>query len=673
MGTMTMAEQDIAFENGCGNTAGMKRFCVALFACCLVFSPSVWAEGSDDQYIGIYSVIKQGDLYLERGQGLQAVAKYGEAQAALKKFQVNYPDWNVNVVKYRLNYLAARIADLSGKTPPVQPPTNPAPVIVATPPPVTNTVPAAAPVVIPEPAKIPEVSKPPVTTIVTAPPKTTVAQPLPADSVDRLVALQDQVAHLEADKAMLEAKLKEALAARPAASDPRELAKAQDRIKNLEKENDLLKFSLAQAKTNSVAANMALLEQTRKELAESNRKVAELTEANTTLTTERDALQGKIKSMASIAPDAAALRTENEILKKELAELKTKAASGSPSDELARKLMEAQTQLAAVQSDKEILRIEKGALEDRIRELSMKSNSPAAVMVPAQLTDNVTTGKIKELELQRDELEKSLVAATREIYGKKKGKETATRIDEMTRQLSGLRARIDTLEARQTPYTPEELQLLDKPDMKAIAAQGAGKSTGRQPGGRAAALMAEAEQLFASQQLPAAEAKFNEALKADEKSVPILLGLAAVQGEQRKYDDLEKTCQSILAVDANNERAFRLLGGARLQQNKFDDALEFFGRAAQSNPTNTVNQYYIGVTLDEKGLRGPAESAFRKAIQLDPGNGPAHAALAFVYITQQPPLAELARWHYQKALALGCEPNPGIQKVLYPDGNISAR
>ena len=38
--------------------------------------------------------------------------------------------------------------------------------------------------------------------------------------------------------------------------------------------------------------------------------------------------------------------------------------------------------------------------------------------------------------------------------------------------------------------------------------------------------------------------------------------------------------------------------------------------------------------------------------------------LAVAYITQQPPLVELARWHYQKALAAGHPRNPELEKML---------
>ena len=38
--------------------------------------------------------------------------------------------------------------------------------------------------------------------------------------------------------------------------------------------------------------------------------------------------------------------------------------------------------------------------------------------------------------------------------------------------------------------------------------------------------------------------------------------------------------------------------------------------------------------------------------------------LAVIYLSQQPPLLELARWHYQKALAAGVPKNPEWEKLF---------
>jgi Tfp pilus assembly protein PilF len=58
----------------------------------------------------------------------------------------------------------------------------------------------------------------------------------------------------------------------------------------------------------------------------------------------------------------------------------------------------------------------------------------------------------------------------------------------------------------------------------------------------------------------------------------------------------------------------------------------------------------------------------RKAIQLDPGYGAAHNNLAVIYLSEKPPMAGLARWHYQKALDNGQPRNPDLEKMLADAG-----
>ena len=87
-----------------------------------------------------------------------------------------------------------------------------------------------------------------------------------------------------------------------------------------------------------------------------------------------------------------------------------------------------------------------------------------AAVAAAPANDNASAGKIRQLEAQRDELQKSLQAALKKTSGRKPGAETAARINEMTRDLGSLHTRIDVLEARRAPYTAEELALLTQPD-----------------------------------------------------------------------------------------------------------------------------------------------------------------------------------------------------------------
>jgi Flp pilus assembly protein TadD len=107
-----------------------------------------------------------------------------------------------------------------------------------------------------------------------------------------------------------------------------------------------------------------------------------------------------------------------------------------------------------------------------------------------------------------------------------------------------------------------------------------------------------------------------------------------------------------------------VLGQVKFRQEKYDEALEALARAAKLDAQNAEIQNLLGLTLSQKGLRGPAETALRKAIQINPGYGEAHNNLAVIYLSQQPPLVELARWHYQKARAAGNPANPFLEKAF---------
>ena len=88
-----------------------------------------------------------------------------------------------------------------------------------------------------------------------------------AEVQQQLAGLQDALKQLQAEKTILEAKLKEALATQPAVIDPRELAKAQEKVQALLKENELLKAGLEQDKSRPAAVSTKELEDARRMLA----------------------------------------------------------------------------------------------------------------------------------------------------------------------------------------------------------------------------------------------------------------------------------------------------------------------------------------------------------------------------------------------------------------------
>jgi Flp pilus assembly protein TadD len=146
--------------------------------------------------------------------------------------------------------------------------------------------------------------------------------------------------------------------------------------------------------------------------------------------------------------------------------------------------------------------------------------------------------------------------------------------------------------------------------------------------------------------------------------VPALANLAAVQIQAGRLDEAERNINAALTEDPEDAYSLYVLGIVRFRQGKYDDSFDALSRAARIDPDNPEIQNYLGLALSEKGMRVPAETALRKAIQLQPNYAAAHYNLAVVYLAQQPPATELARWHYQKALANGQPPNSEVEQKL---------
>ena len=95
----------------------MKRLFLLVSLGSLLAMLPARADEIEDQYLRIYTLIQEADSLSVGGQPSQALAKYTEAQTALRGFQKGYPGWNARVVNFRLNYLAGKIADVSPKVP----------------------------------------------------------------------------------------------------------------------------------------------------------------------------------------------------------------------------------------------------------------------------------------------------------------------------------------------------------------------------------------------------------------------------------------------------------------------------------------------------------------------------------------------------------------------------
>ena len=527
------------------------------------------AQGPDEKYVHIYNSIQEADGLLARGQAIDAAAKYKEAQTALKQLQEGHPGWSPKIVDYRLNYISGKLAPLEAKLAGTTPPAG------------TNATMAAG----------------------------TTAQPMAGDK-----SMHEQIAMLTQQNAKLQAQLKEAWSVQPAAADPQELAKSQQALMEIQKERDLLKASLEDAKSKKPEEMGSALEQERKILTEVRQQLAQQTELVGTLQKENELLKGQMSSLKSV-----------------------------PNADLAGDLQVAHATIAALQATNIALLTETFLLQGQLADAGK-------AMAPVNM---------KELERERDDLRKRLETAQRQLSRRKgdRGEET---------QLQSALARLEVYEAKPVPYTAEELALFKQPDLKVTisdAAVTARKKPRELPPG-AGPLMAEAQRAMEAGRFGDAEKKFKEVLRQDENNVVVLGHLASVQMDQNQLSDAERTLTKALAADSEDAASLYLMGRLRLLQEKYDEALDALSLSAKVVPDDPRTQYWLGKVLVQKGQRVAAETAFRRAVQLRPGWGEAHYSLAMVYAAQQPPYKELAQWHYQKAITGGYPRNVDFEKLI---------
>jgi len=531
----------------------------------------------------IYSQLEEADKLKNAGNSRGAVAKYLEVQNSLKGLQRAFPDWNSKLVGFRLEYVASQLEPLAKlKTSPLDLP-----------------APAAAP---------PSVA-------------------------DQVKLLQEETDRLTGQNSLLEARLREALKVQPAAIDPRELANAEEKIKQLQKERDLLNVTLKQS---------------------SERAGTGATEAKQNLVTQSAVLN--------------LLQKQNEDLQKQISELTARLkASTKPGVADNAALRET---VAALEASNRVMKEEQMAMENRLKEF-VRQHGTAASKRQAELEQQLAEARAaaKNAEKERDELIVKLNAVSRELNARDPQAPTPA-TQELERQLEAIRAKLQIFQARQVPYTEEELALFKQTPLKVATptpqthATNASMAAKAPVSAAATTLLTEADQAIEAGRMADAENRVRQVLSQEPTNVFLMAKLAAVQMDQDKKADAETTLKRALELDPQNATALYLLGNVELLQERYDEAFDALSLSAKIEPGRAQTHYFLGKVLIQKGSRGPAEAALRKAVQLKPGWGEAHYLLAVLYATQEPGFKELARYHYKQAIAGGAARNYELEKVM---------
>ena len=546
------------------------------------------AQSPDDRFVQAYSLLEEADKLNASRQTAAAVTKYLEAQVVLNNLQQTYPDWNPRLIGFRLQYISGKLEPLTRKAPPAA----------------KGHAPAA-----------------------------------PSFN-DQLRGWQEDIDRLSSQNTLLQAKLREALSVQPAAVDPRELAKAEARIKELQKERDLLAVTLEQAGAKPGAADA------------SNAKQSVVTQS----------------AVASV------LQKQNEELLRQIGDLtaRLKGASGASGGTPGADTLALRETIAALEASNKVLKEEQLQMENRLKEF-VRQQGTAVSQRQTELEQQLAEARAaaKSAQKERDDLIQKLSEVTRQLNQADPRASTAN-VQELERRMEAIRAKLQIFEAKNLPYTAEELALFKQAPLKVAAA--AAPSSNSPParaaeetagaGTGTATLLADASRDIDNGRYAEAEQKFREALRQDPQNGFLMSKLGAVLMDQDRVGDAESVLKQALQINPQDPVALYLLGGLKLREEKYDDALEALGLSAKIDPDRAQTQYFLGQALIQKGSRGPAETALRRALQLKPGWGDAHYLLAVLYATQEPNFRELAQYHYNKAIAGGVGRNYQLEKVF---------
>jgi tetratricopeptide (TPR) repeat protein len=607
----------------------MKLF----FAAMLFFAALVTTAGAqqmaDDRYIGIYGMIQQADSLADSATPAEALAAYTDVQNQLVQFQTTYPDWNPKIISFRLKQVVEKMDALKQKIPAAPAPTQP-----------------------------PETAAP------------------AAGSAD-LDNLRAQLQAAQAANDTLQAKLKEALSVQPAAVDPRELERAQEKIRALMKQIDLLQASQGSAAANPAAPatltnffNVTnFLTATVTNTVEStlvtmvtnyltvtnvadvyatNFQTVTVTNFSTVAVTDTNALEALRLELAAAVKNFNDEHARAEDLAGQLSRLKNSAAIAPVTGTNEAALADLRSQLSVVQ-------LERDSLNEKLRQALAGTNSALTY-----------EARIRDLTQERDDLMEQLDQARHQNSGGKTA-DAAVQTSVLNDEIKMLHARLAVLEAQPVPYSADELALFQAAIPARANPDAEKRSIKEMPAGTAE-LVAAAQDHFSHQEYDAAEADYLKILEHDQNNGIALANLATIELQQGKFDDAEKHITAAVRQSPDDAYNQSTLGYLKFREGKYDEALNSLSRAAQLDPNNPEIQNYLGVTLSHQGQRKAAESALRRAIQLNARYAPAHNNLAVLYLSQTPPLPELARWHYQKALEAGQPRNPDLEKMLADKG-----
>lgn len=177
-------------------------------------------------------------------------------------------------------------------------------------------------------------------------------------------------------------------------------------------------------------------------------------------------------------------------------------------------------------------------------------------------------------------------------------------------------------------------------------------------------LSKKAAEAFGKKDWDTARASYKEMLKLDPENALAWANLGAVEQQSGHAKEAIESFEKSVLYHPSLVQSWNALGLLHSAKGDTYLAMSMFTRAIHEDPTDAHAHNYLAITAKNLGWSTAAESELERAIELNPKYGIAHFNLALLYVDQKPPSIELAKRHYQKALALGVEKDEIVERRL---------
>lgn len=177
-------------------------------------------------------------------------------------------------------------------------------------------------------------------------------------------------------------------------------------------------------------------------------------------------------------------------------------------------------------------------------------------------------------------------------------------------------------------------------------------------------LAQKAAAAFGKKDWPTARAAYQEMLKTEPDNALAWANLGAVEQQAGRVREAIECFTKSVQFNPQISQSWNALG--LLHSAKGDNylAVSMFTRAIHEDPADARAHNYLAISIKTLGWADAAESELLRAIELDPTYGLAHFNLALMYLDQTPSAIELAKRHYEKALALGVAKDEIVERRL---------